>query len=372
MGIQTKDNGRNHFRELIIDDKSVSWLTLIDYTARIGSARLRMGGIAGVGTQEDCRKKGYSRSVLEDTNDYMAQEGYDIALLFGIPDFYYKFGYAVCISEPSFTLNTPEIAHLPGTLGAFHIIPADESHTQRIIQLHNCANDRRPLSIVRYPEYFKGFQKGSQYGLPAETLVISNADGEFVGYFVYDAVEDQMNAVEVECSDPAAFKSVLSYLSNRAESKNLTSIKFFMPQSHPFSIYCHRLNCAVSIGYDRCHGGMGRIINQNTMFVKLRDELSRRIMCSEYARYTGTILISTDIGETVLSFLDGEVRVVCASDSDNSLEIPQSKLMQLVTGYRPIRDLMADDEVTLTGDVVDLLDALFPMDEPYTWLADHF
>ncbi|MHB1458929.1 MAG: hypothetical protein ACYC0V_18615, partial [Armatimonadota bacterium] len=139
-----------------------------------------------------------------------------------------------------------------------------------------------------------------------------------------------------------------------------------------FSVYCRRFDCSVSVTYNRCQGGMGRIINQNTMFVKLRDELSRRIRCSEYEGYTGTILISTDIGETVLSLLDGEVRVVCASDSDNSIEIPQFKLMQLVTGYRPIHDLMADDEVTLTGDVVGLLDALFPIDEPYTWLADHF
>lgn len=371
MGIQTKDNGRNHFRELIVGERSVSNLTLIDYTVRIGSAWLRMGGIAGVGTLEDCRNKGFSRSVLEDTTSYMKQEGYDVALLFGIPDYYHKFGYAVCLSEPSFTLDTAQMLNLQVD-DSHTFSPADESDILMMMHLYNEVNVRRSLSIVRFPEHFKGFTKGSRWGLPAETVVVKSLDGIFLGYVVFDAVEDGMIVIEVECVDPGAFKSILRYLAQRAETKNMPGIKFMMPQMHPFSVYCRQFDCSVNITYNRCQGGMGRIINQNTMFVKLRDELSRRIRCSEYEGYTGTILISTDIGETVLSFLDGEVRVVCASDSDNSLEIPQSKLMQLVTGYRPIRDLMADDEVTLTGDVAGILDALFPIDEPYTWLADHF
>jgi predicted acetyltransferase len=371
LEIQTKDNGRNHLRELIVDGKSVSWLTLIDYTVRIGRARLRMGGIAGVGTSEDCRMKGYSRSVLEDTTSYMTQEGYDIALLFGIPDYYHKFGYAVCLSEPSFNMDTAQSANLEAD-DSYVFSPANESDVPKMMHLYNEVNAGRTLSIERFPEYFKGFTKGSRWGVPAEAVVIKSTDGKFLGYTVFDAVEDAMTVIEVESIDPGAYKSILKYLAKRAEMKNMACFKFMMPQIHPFSVYCRRFNCSVNINYNRCSGGMGRIINQNTMFVKLRDELSQRIERSEYAGYSGTILISTDIGETVLSILDGEVRVVCASDSDNSLEIPQSKLMQLVTGYRPIRDLMADDEVKLTGDVVALLDALFPMDEPYTWLADHF
>lgn len=371
MEIKTADNGRNHFRELIVDGRSVSNLTLIDYTVRIGSARLRMGGIAGVGTLEDCRNKGYSRSVLEDTTSYMMQEGYDVALLFGIPDYYHKFGYAVCLSEPGFTIDTTQIANLESD-DSYTFSPADESDVLKMMHLYNEVNAGRTLSIERFSEYFKGFAKGSRWGIPAEAVVVKSTDGKFLGYTVFDAVEDSMTVIEVECVDPGAYKSILKYLAKRAEMKNMASIKFLMPQIHPFSVYCRRFNCTANINYNRCSGGMGRIINQNTMFVKLRDELSRRIRCSEYVGYTGTILISTDIGETVLSFLDGEVRVVCASDSDNSLEIPQSKLMQLVAGYRPIRDLIADDEVKLTGDVVGLLDVLFPMDEPYTWLADHF
>ncbi|MHB1458207.1 MAG: GNAT family N-acetyltransferase, partial [Armatimonadota bacterium] len=164
MEIHTTDNGRNHFRELIVDERSVSNLTLIDYTVRIGSARLRMGGIAGVGTLEDCRKKGYSRSVLEDTTSYMKQLGYDVALLFGIPDYYHKFGYAVCLSEPSFILNTAQMLNLEVN-DTFVFSPADESDILKMMHLYNDVNVSPNLSIVRFPEFFKEFTKGSRWGL---------------------------------------------------------------------------------------------------------------------------------------------------------------------------------------------------------------
>lgn len=371
MNIQTTDNTRNHFRELIIDGKSVSNLTLIDYSVRIGCAALKMGGIAGVGTQEEFRMKGYSRAVLEDTNAYMAQEGYDVAMLFGIPDYYHKFRYAACLSEPSFTLNASQLPILPDD-EHYTFAQSDESDILKMMHLYNDTNKQRNLTIERFPEYFKGFTKGSRWGIPAESIAIKGADEKFLGYLVFDAVEDAMTVIEIECVDSGAYKSILGFLAKRAEMKNLSEIKFMMPRAHPFSIYCQRFNCQVSINYNRCSGGMGRIINQNTTFVKLRDELKCRLKHSPYAGYTGSILISSDIGETVLSFLDGDIRIVCASDSGNMIEIPQHNLMQLISGYRSIYDLMIDESVIVIGDIVGLIDVLFPSSEPYIWLADQF
>ena len=58
-----------------------------------------MGGIAGVDTNEEHRNKGYSRRVMEDCTAFMTENGFDVAMLFGIPNFYPKFGYATVIPE---------------------------------------------------------------------------------------------------------------------------------------------------------------------------------------------------------------------------------------------------------------------------------
>ena len=99
--IKTVDEKNSHKRELYIKglEKPVSWLYVFDLAMRIGSTSVRMGGIGGVHTESKHRMKGYMRILVEDTIKYMKKEKYDISILFGIPGFYTKFGYNVCLPE---------------------------------------------------------------------------------------------------------------------------------------------------------------------------------------------------------------------------------------------------------------------------------
>src|SRR5436305_890107 len=91
---------------LFVEGKSVSRLAVVDLEMRVGGANVKMGGIADVGTDREHRNKGYSRRVLEYATEWMTEQGYDCATLFGIPNYYDKFGYAVCLSECWFELAT--------------------------------------------------------------------------------------------------------------------------------------------------------------------------------------------------------------------------------------------------------------------------
>ena len=104
--IVTTVEGPRRCRALMADGKKVSWLTVIDYRMRIGSAQVRMGGIGGVGTEQAERMKGYSRGLMEDSVRYMRDEGFDVSALFGIRDFDPKFGYAVCLRSSTITMAT--------------------------------------------------------------------------------------------------------------------------------------------------------------------------------------------------------------------------------------------------------------------------
>src|SRR5690242_20576154 len=79
---------------LRIDGHAVSGLWVVPFTLRIGAATVRMDGIAGVGTETEHRRRGYSRRVLEATVRWMQQGDAPLSMLYGIPDFYPKFGYA--------------------------------------------------------------------------------------------------------------------------------------------------------------------------------------------------------------------------------------------------------------------------------------
>ena len=87
----------------IEDEDDVSRLWIFEHDMRCGSALLKMGGIGGVGTNEKHRMKGYSRHVMEDSTALMTEHGFDVAMLFGIANFYPKFGYATALSESRIT-----------------------------------------------------------------------------------------------------------------------------------------------------------------------------------------------------------------------------------------------------------------------------
>jgi hypothetical protein len=93
--------------ELVIDGRSVSRLFILPFTLRIGAAMVRMDGIGGVETEKDCRHRGYARRLLEATVDHMQQGDAALSMLYGIPDFYPKFGYATAGPEHSIELPGP-------------------------------------------------------------------------------------------------------------------------------------------------------------------------------------------------------------------------------------------------------------------------
>ena len=90
------------------DQPDVSRLWAPTFDMRIGSALVKMGGIAGVGTDEAHRMRGYSRLVLEESTRYFAETGHDVAVLFGIPDFYHRFGYAPVLPVTTLTVTVED------------------------------------------------------------------------------------------------------------------------------------------------------------------------------------------------------------------------------------------------------------------------
>ena len=94
-----KDSERCNHRIVTVDGRIVSYLEILPKRLYIGKALLNMGGLAAVCTDSSERKKGYGRALLEDTVKFMTKEGYDISVLYGIPNYYHKYGYEVIMAR---------------------------------------------------------------------------------------------------------------------------------------------------------------------------------------------------------------------------------------------------------------------------------
>jgi len=71
-----------------------SALAIRDYRILVGGKRIRMGGIAGVGTFSKSRKKGYAAALLTRCIEEMRTLGYAVSILFPFSyKFYREFGW---------------------------------------------------------------------------------------------------------------------------------------------------------------------------------------------------------------------------------------------------------------------------------------
>jgi len=376
MKITTRDEERVHTRELWIEgeEKSVSHLMVIEYAMRVGTAVVRMAGIGDVYTSREHRNKGYMRHLYEDTVHYMIAEGYDISMLFGIENFYTKFGYApgLAVFECKVKTRDAEVAAVNAPSGAYITRPIGKEDMPAVLDLYNASNAMRVCSVVRTIEDFPEFHKGTWYGTPPDTQLWEDANGTLLAYAVWDRYDKAVKVAEVEARDDAFFPTLLSFFAAQAVEKRCEDVQFFMPPDHPFAEYVQRFGAEWTVKYPRHGSGMLRLLNQQPFFEKIVPELERRLALSRSAGYTGTLTFETDLGTLALVINRGSIALAGKAGDGPRLALSQDRLTQLVIGYRSARDLLNDPQVKAHGDVLPLLNVLFPKGTPYVWVADHF
>lgn len=370
MKIRTRDDGRNHIRELMVDDEVASSFSIIDYQMRIGSSEIRMGGIGGVETKEKHRMKSYMRKLMEDSVEYMKSEGYDVSVLFGISNFYTKFGYAACLPSHKLTIPTRDAEDSKNDAKDYKIRKIEKGHIDSVLKLYNENNQGRTCSIVRTKEYFSGFPRGTKYGQSPDDFLIGD-DKELLAYAVFDKSDHEVNIVEVESREDKLFPVLLYEFVKMAIMRRCSNITLFMPPDHPFAQFCHRYGCELTSQYPKNGGGMMRIINQDSLFGKLQGELEKKVHQADVDKPI-SLQIKTDIGDTTIPFLGNQSIHSPEQERKYSLELSQDKLTQLVIGYRDIRDILNDSDVKASSDIEPLANLFFSGPLPYMWSADHF
>lgn len=372
MKIETRVEGWRHQRDLLVDGKRVSWLRVQDYQMRIGSALVSMGGIAAVGTDAGERMKGYSRALMADSVTYMTDEGFHVSLLFGIRNYYHRFGYAVCMPFVKHNITTRDAEGAGHNDAGFRIREYRDEDAESLLALYESSNRERTCTFVRPKELFEGITKGSTWGRRASTIVVEDATGKFTGYAAFDQADEEVVVTEANAWNPAAFPALLQHFAQMAIDKRCGELTLLLPHDHLFTELLRRSECRTLVDYPKCSGGMMRIINQDNLFLNLQEEMKRRLSESSLRDTKVRIGLRTELGDTLLDISEGQVTVVPGETCESRLEMPQCKLSQLVAGYRSIGSLSAEGDVILNGDVLEIIETLFPTGYPYVWVGDYF
>ena len=353
----------------------LSWIGLREYQMRFGSAQLKMGGICGVGTKEEHRNKGYSRRVMEHTIAFMNENGYDVSMLFGIPNFYHKFGYATAIPETYVEFDTKDV---PTAAPTYQVRKFQTEDAPKIVDLYSANNAERTGTPLRTGIGWKEFTRRG--GIVPDPYVVLNETDEVIGYFVCDGDNAKKDMIERNCTlvdigfqDRTIFETIAHFLAHGVAYTSAEQIRCAIPADHPFAIFCRRYGCRTNTYTPKDHMGMMRIINQSSTLKKITDELEKRLKReTELSQWRGNILISTDLGQDCLEIDQGSVAHTNSCENGFLLEIPQDKLIQLMIGRRNIEDLAVESDVWVNEGIIPVLETLFPLGHSHVWWSDRF
>ena len=325
---------------------------------RIGRAVVRVGGIGAVSTHGEMRKRGLMAQTATASIEAMRREGYDLSLLFGISDFYPRFGYVRAWADNRYVAQVRDLptGRLPGRLR--RIAPR---HRDDLARLYNRTHASLTGTAVRptylqHDNHWQGYAWSDTAGQMAGYVFAFSRWGHFGVYDSAGPADDVLRAV--------------ARIARRAGEKE---VRF--ESLHEDSDLARRLragNCRAERGYHRCGGPMVRTIHLASTLGKLRGELSRRLRRSHLAGWRGRLLIADSHERVVLAIHRGKVSV-----AENERTAPHGlrggdAIAQLLLGTDDPHETAAAGGIRLRGDGRRLLGVLFPSQHPQLGPWDHF
>src|SRR4051812_8335425 len=392
---------------LQLDGRQVSRVVIAPMRMRIGSAEVRMDGIGGVGTEEEFRNRGFSRRVMETAVQQMRRGDAALSTLFGIQDFYQKFGYETTGPEYSVILPLVDVSaarySLPRGWG-FRPLTSDDMPA--VMRLYHANTRRATGALVRH-------EAGDD---PSETerLAAVNPDARKIGLRAWNrllkiAVEPGEDACRVLVDGsgriaayawfganwwmgvrrrdlPGAFHiaeglardaeaadalmAACRIWANEAES-DCESVALAIPLKGPVAWAAAYEGAQIVAAYTRGGDFMGRVLDVGRLLRQLRPELAARARSARLP-FQGRLTLRTDDGEAAIVITGDDLFVDDGVNDGLVVELPQAALARLCLGGFDPADVLARLPNQPSQEASTLLRLLFPRRMPHIYQMDRF
>ncbi|HSH78368.1 MAG TPA: GNAT family N-acetyltransferase [Herpetosiphonaceae bacterium] len=377
--------------KLLVDETDVSSLAIIPLRMRIGAAIVPVDGIGGVETPEAHRMRGYARRLLEATVEHMRRGEAALSFLYGIQDFYPKFGYATVGFDhrlrltrldrpipfpPGWSMRRGQPEDLPWILELYaRMIPSlvgavERPHESRVWDklaqtLRGDAHDECRVAIDPSGAV-RGYAWHAKGCWPVDMGERWSPEMYFLGEVIGDSppAADMLLAGCREWANEAA--------QGRSEALRHLGLGA-APGTTVATSAQHWTAEAVHYSWDGA-GPMVRLLDITRLLRALQPELTSRIQ-TMYPRPAGTLRIETDEGAATLRVNPEHVVVVdddipVDDGSALTIHLPHTAMARLALGGFPPEDLLARLPEPPTAQAMDLMCALFPRRYPYMYPPD--
>lgn len=353
---------REHIRIALHRGQVAAALRMTTDTIRVGEARLKTAGFGCVTTDKAYRRRGLTSLVMDDAMRHLRDHRFHTAMLFGIPDFYHRWGFATALAEYSTVISLRDAA--PEAAPACRVRKIKPGDIPAVQRMHAANDEETACSLVRSAAHIS-----NQWTRWENARVLIDEKGKVTAYLRgrpdgADYVVDEAGVAGYDAC-PALIRAA----ARLARAECAGRVKFLAPPSHPVIRHLMAFRADHAMRTDRNANGMLAVVDAGEMLESLAPEWERLLGGAPDRDAEVTLVV--DRAPWRVRARRGAVDVSAASGR-NKVSLNGRELAQLVAGFRHPEEILHDRLPFSRGDGAAFLKTLFPKRVPFVWAADRF
>jgi predicted acetyltransferase len=317
-----------------------------------------MGGISAVMVHPAYRRRGYAGELMLSVLRDMRERDVALSLLSPFAHAFYRvFGYELASEAIEYRFKPSDLSTSPEQS---YLRDFREEDLSSLMSLYEAEAKEHALSVCRSEGHWKSNEVRKD-----RDVAVYERDGVVEGYILYklSGWQEQeprrtLEANELIAATPRAREALFSFMAGL--DPLAYGIKHFTPRGQPLHPYLRSSYVRATIEPDQ----MLRLVNVGVSLGYL-----------ERTPETPLVLDVKDdvIGENAGEYTIGDGKVVRGAEAAESVSLDVRRLAQLYSGYLPVRDLARHGLVEASSpEALGLLEALFPVGDPWLAAPDHF
>ena len=332
-----------------------SKLHILSLNVKLGNMVWKMGGIAGVATYPEHRRKGYVNALMKKSLEVMREKGDIVSFLhpFDI-HFYRRYGWEIISDFRTVQIEKKDLkpnGHPTGHIKRYK----EDSHSSVIEEVYDKYASRHSAMLARDNSWWQSSIYGSQ-----TVAVYYNAEDEATGYLLYEVSDHVMKVEEFVPLDHEARVAIWNYICQHDSMVDRVEMRLSVHEPFPYYLPVPKLKTEIYPYF------MGRIVNAekaletypfirsgNNVFLHLEDIMA--------PWNNGTYLIGPE-DIKVYPVKEGSA---CVKPPQRGLQLNINALTAMLLGYKRPMELYEMDMIQGALEEVVELENKIPAFKPF-------
>lgn len=337
------------------EEQLAAKLHIIPLEIMVSTKKWKMGGIAGVATFPEYRRKGYVKALITEALKQMKEEGEIVSLLhpFDI-SFYRNYGWEIFTDNKKITIENKDL-QFHGNPGGYVKRYDKETHHKEIEEVYDKYASQFSGMLVRETEWWKL----SVYH-DSQMAVYYNENHEATGYLLFNVSDRKMDVQEIAALNQEAREGLWNFICQHDSMVDQVSILVSVHEHFPYFIHQPKQKSEVYPYF------MARIVDAEACLKKYSfshtDEQIFLHIDDSYAPWNnGSYLI----GNEEIKVYKNKPGSTCAQPPQRGIKLNINALTAMLFGYKRPADLYSMGYLQGSQSEVNVLEKMISPVKPF-------